>query len=212
MEPSSVRWPRCCAFLESHPKQLCNYAGKESFEGLLYCDVHITNARKLTKEYRVIQTVKQFAEEEAEEEAGIKAEAEAEGEEYSEEERDDDEKCAVCCDDFKDASAGERVHLECNHAFHTECIGKWLTKHDTCPCCRAVSGRGRLPYELYDVLYEWLFVLTRMDATTPKAKFIREYITKLKNEYLDLACPYERADFASIKMIDKAFIFAAVGM
>uniref|UniRef100_A0A7N0UQ16 RING-type E3 ubiquitin transferase n=1 Tax=Kalanchoe fedtschenkoi TaxID=63787 RepID=A0A7N0UQ16_KALFE len=43
--------------------------------------------------------------------------------------------CVVCLSDFGD---GDYVRLlpKCDHAFHPECIDKWLSKHVTCPICR----------------------------------------------------------------------------
>ncbi|CAK7334491.1 unnamed protein product [Dovyalis caffra] len=43
--------------------------------------------------------------------------------------------CAVCLSEFME---GERVRkLQCNHAFHKECLDKWLQQYmATCPLCR----------------------------------------------------------------------------
>jgi hypothetical protein len=44
--------------------------------------------------------------------------------------------CSVCLGEFKD---GESLRLlpKCNHAFHQQCIDKWLKSHSNCPLCRS---------------------------------------------------------------------------
>ncbi|GJN33014.1 hypothetical protein PR202_gb21570 [Eleusine coracana subsp. coracana] len=50
-----------------------------------------------------------------------------------------DDVCAVCLAELHDG-AGEtlrrRLH-PCGHAFHRDCVDRWLRDHDTCPLCRA---------------------------------------------------------------------------
>jgi hypothetical protein len=45
--------------------------------------------------------------------------------------------CVVCLNLFQ---IGERVayspNPKCQHCFHFECIGKWMTRQGECPCCR----------------------------------------------------------------------------
>ena len=66
--------------------------------------------------------------------------------------------CAICQEDFVDSTAAtstatasatevgdvEVRQLMCGHLFHTECVDKWLTKHDFhCPCCRKSCGNHK---------------------------------------------------------------------
>ncbi|XP_052208093.1 RING-H2 finger protein ATL40-like [Diospyros lotus] len=45
------------------------------------------------------------------------------------------DECAVCLSFLED---GEMARLlpSCSHAFHAECIDRWLASHPTCPICR----------------------------------------------------------------------------
>jgi hypothetical protein len=44
--------------------------------------------------------------------------------------------CSVCLGEFRD---GESLRLlpKCSHAFHQQCIDKWLKSHSNCPLCRS---------------------------------------------------------------------------
>ncbi|KAF3327046.1 E3 ubiquitin-protein ligase [Carex littledalei] len=44
--------------------------------------------------------------------------------------------CSVCLGEFKEDES-LRLLPECTHAFHVECIDKWLESHSNCPICRA---------------------------------------------------------------------------
>jgi len=42
--------------------------------------------------------------------------------------------CVICQDGME---GGQRVRvLPCDHTFHTECIDRWLSEHQTCPMCK----------------------------------------------------------------------------
>lgn len=43
--------------------------------------------------------------------------------------------CAVCLSRFEDIEI-LRLLPKCKHAFHIDCVDKWLEKHSTCPLCR----------------------------------------------------------------------------
>ena len=59
--------------------------------------------------------------------------------------------CSICLNDILiDDGEEERMSsnelcarvtqtLGCKHTFHLGCINKWLTSHNTCPCCRNVE-------------------------------------------------------------------------
>jgi Ring finger domain len=44
--------------------------------------------------------------------------------------------CSVCLGEFNEDES-LRLLPECTHAFHVECIDKWLESHSNCPICRA---------------------------------------------------------------------------
>ncbi|WCJ42527.1 RING/U-box superfamily protein [Euphorbia peplus] len=44
--------------------------------------------------------------------------------------------CAVCLSKFEDIEV-LRLLPKCKHAFHINCVDKWLEKHSSCPLCRA---------------------------------------------------------------------------
>ncbi|KAL1808851.1 hypothetical protein ACET3Z_025841 [Daucus carota] len=43
--------------------------------------------------------------------------------------------CSVCLSKFEDIEI-LRLLPACKHAFHIDCVDKWLEKHSTCPLCR----------------------------------------------------------------------------
>mmetsp|Transcript_64766 Transcript_64766/g.192984 ORF Transcript_64766/g.192984 Transcript_64766/m.192984 type:complete len:272 (-) Transcript_64766:60-875(-) len=53
-----------------------------------------------------------------------------------------DAKCAICLQDFVPHDSA--VRLPCNHIFHTECAGKWMSRGHGCPyrCGRSRAASG----------------------------------------------------------------------
>mmetsp|Transcript_9773 Transcript_9773/g.22280 ORF Transcript_9773/g.22280 Transcript_9773/m.22280 type:complete len:490 (-) Transcript_9773:4-1473(-) len=49
---------------------------------------------------------------------------------------DEEACCMICLVELDDRSTD--LQLPCNHAFHEECLLKWLHTHNTCPNCRCV--------------------------------------------------------------------------
>ncbi|XVF05769.1 hypothetical protein REPUB_Repub05bG0201000 [Reevesia pubescens] len=43
--------------------------------------------------------------------------------------------CSICLGVFEDEQK-LKVLPECNHAYHSECVDKWLSSHSSCPLCR----------------------------------------------------------------------------
>ena len=39
--------------------------------------------------------------------------------------------CNICLDNMS-----ETIYMDCGHSFHKDCITRWLTTKNTCPCCR----------------------------------------------------------------------------
>ncbi|XVF20332.1 hypothetical protein REPUB_Repub11eG0189100 [Reevesia pubescens] len=44
--------------------------------------------------------------------------------------------CCICLGVFKDEEK-LKVLPDCNHAYHSECVDKWLSSQSSCPLCRA---------------------------------------------------------------------------
>ena len=44
--------------------------------------------------------------------------------------------CAICYCDIIAETTGITT-LSCSHSFHLGCIAPWITKSETCPCCRS---------------------------------------------------------------------------
>lgn len=52
-------------------------------------------------------------------------------------EPDDQEgRCAVCLEAFKDVHAPVRKLVQCKHSFCAECIERWFEEHKWCPICK----------------------------------------------------------------------------
>lgn len=50
--------------------------------------------------------------------------------------------CAICLMDFVDGDV-IRVLPHCGHAFHMNCVDRWLKCHSSCPSCRDILALGR---------------------------------------------------------------------
>jgi len=53
--------------------------------------------------------------------------------------------CPIC---FRAIGPRTSLLLPCVHAFHRDCMARWLKKSFTCPMCRADVPRGALPSEV----------------------------------------------------------------
>ena len=55
------------------------------------------------------------------------------------EEHEDCAQCAICLEKFQE---GDQLcssrNMDCKHVFHSECIYRWLLKHEECPYCRQI--------------------------------------------------------------------------
>lgn len=49
--------------------------------------------------------------------------------------------CVVCLSKFEDSET-LRLLPKCKHAFHVNCIDKWLERHSSCPLCRSSVDPG----------------------------------------------------------------------
>ncbi|KAH7549864.1 hypothetical protein ACOSP7_025161 [Xanthoceras sorbifolium] len=52
--------------------------------------------------------------------------------------------CPICLGVFEDEDK-LKVLPECNHAYHSDCLDKWLSSHSSCPLCRASLDLYSLP-------------------------------------------------------------------
>ena len=61
--------------------------------------------------------------------------------------------CSIC---FETSVGFNRVILPCNHVFHSKCLKKWFTDHDTCPYCRheVEDAAGRANGSLFGIYLE----------------------------------------------------------
>ncbi|KAJ7956265.1 RING-H2 finger protein [Quillaja saponaria] len=54
--------------------------------------------------------------------------------------------CAVCLCEFSNQDKLRLLPI-CSHAFHKECIDKWLLSNSTCPLCRGTLSKSASPME-----------------------------------------------------------------
>ena len=159
--------PRCCAFLVTKPGVLCNNAGKEEVNSLVYCKRHVKAAKTADEdtEKRVVDSLARFTD-------PSKA-------------LDDEDECAICQDGF--GTVGDRIYLECGHAFHPKCVGAWFAKDKvSCPTCRTVSLRGKVDGDVgYKYLRALLVVASQLDATHSYTSVARTYVQQFKKEVLE---------------------------
>ncbi|KAF3454892.1 hypothetical protein FNV43_RR05340 [Rhamnella rubrinervis] len=47
--------------------------------------------------------------------------------------------CSICLGNFEEEEK-LKVLPECQHAYHSDCVDKWLTEQSSCPLCRASLG------------------------------------------------------------------------
>lgn len=52
--------------------------------------------------------------------------------------------CSICLGNFEEEEK-VKVLPECQHAYHSECVDKWLTEQSSCPLCRASLGADPPP-------------------------------------------------------------------
>ena len=57
-----------------------------------------------------------------------------EKEEKEENEEKEVNSCSICCNDITLQTG--KSSLSCHHSFHLKCISRWLSKNNSCPCCR----------------------------------------------------------------------------
>lgn len=55
--------------------------------------------------------------------------------------------CAICQDEVKMQTG--MTTLACSHSYHLRCLVMWISKHTTCPCCRAELTNNEKIDDLY---------------------------------------------------------------
>ncbi|MES1920970.1 hypothetical protein MHBO_002572 [Bonamia ostreae] len=61
---------------------------------------------------------------------------------------EDEERCPICQDEFKEDEGMTVTKTTCNHHFHSECIKTSLTHNGGCPTCRFDLELDMAPNEL----------------------------------------------------------------
>lgn len=56
----------------------------------------------------------------------------------------EESECSICLGNFEEEEK-VKVLPECQHAYHSECVDKWLTEQSSCPLCRASLGVNDSP-------------------------------------------------------------------
>ena len=56
-----------------------------------------------------------------------------------------DQQCTICMGDFEEDDTLKVLPCSELHAFHSECIQRWLNKQSSCPLCRNECGERRVP-------------------------------------------------------------------
>jgi len=59
--------------------------------------------------------------------------------------------CPICQDEINETTGSTR--LACSHSYHLNCIVKWISKVNTCPCCRKTLGEYETIQECQSNLY-----------------------------------------------------------
>jgi len=47
--------------------------------------------------------------------------------------------CSICLENVSSSNDGGQLK-RCNHTFHNKCLTEWMTRKNTCPCCRILLG------------------------------------------------------------------------
>lgn len=57
-----------------------------------------------------------------------------------------EEECSICQDNMVEGNTA--LKLTCRHAYHADCVQRWLEKHNTCPLCRNEMPRHKGPQKM----------------------------------------------------------------
>jgi len=62
--------------------------------------------------------------------------------------------CPICLDGLGNEAKPETV-TDCNHIFHTACLGEWLAQNDSCPYCRGSLSDHEWAANLKRLMVSW---------------------------------------------------------
>ena len=104
--------------------------------------------------------------------------------------------CSICTSDFE---LREKVTaLRCGHAYHTDCIMKWLTDHSTCPVCRQNVSSWDSTFTM--TLEGFYDVDQTISSSVPSCLSSSDEVSKLKEiiRFVDFPCPQFFTKFSNI--------------
>lgn len=104
--------------------------------------------------------------------------------------------CSICTSDFE---LREKVTaLRCGHAYHTDCIMKWLTDHSTCPVCRQNVASWDSTFTM--TLEGFYDVDQTISTSVPSCVSTADEVLKLKEiiRFVEFFCSHHFNNFCNV--------------
>jgi E3 ubiquitin-protein ligase ATL6/9/15/31/42/55 len=89
--------------------------------------------------------------------------------------------CTVCLSKFEDEEI-LRLLPKCKHAFHMNCIDKWLESHSTCPLCRYIVEESDIRNFTFSFSSRFLRVPSNLSEDPNLEIFIQRQPSQRKNK------------------------------